>query len=155
MTVKRKIISKTKSNPNQNMTKQNHILYYSENKFDNMSQGSRMSTGSLLWKVSLNRNSSAVGVVSRHPEGRELTSDWSVNSFKMVVYEEKKLVILWIENSELKNMSIYTRVRSEYSCSVIQDVVSMCFFPQQVCLISLSCDATERQKEHGNYNGLQ
>ena len=35
-----------------------------------------------------------------HPAGRALTSDWSVNSFMMVVDENFLLVVLWIENSE-------------------------------------------------------
>ena len=74
---------------NQNMTKQNHILHYKENKFYYMRHGLRLSSSPLLVKASLNRNSSAVGLVSRHPTGSELTSDWSVTSFKMVVYEKK------------------------------------------------------------------
>ena len=33
-----------------------------------------------------------------HRAGRVLSSDWSVNSFMMFVFE-KKLVMLWTENS--------------------------------------------------------
>ena len=65
-----------------------------------MRHGSRMSHGPLLVKASLNRNSSPVGLVSRHPTGWELTSDWFVNSFKLVVYDKKYLVILSTNNSD-------------------------------------------------------
>ena len=90
----------------------------------------RLSTGSLLVKANLNRNSSAVGLVSRHPAETELTPDWSLNSFKMGVYEKKKHFFGQKILAELKSISIDTPVRSEYSSSKIQDVVSMFSFPQ-------------------------
>ena len=39
-------------------------------------------------------------LVLQHPAGRSLRSDWSINSFIMVVYENCFLVMLWAENSD-------------------------------------------------------
>ena len=38
-------------------------------------------------------------VVSLHPTGRTINSDWFVHGFVMVVHEKKKLVIHWTRNS--------------------------------------------------------
>ena len=73
--VKPKKVQKRNQTQSKNVTKQNHILHYSESQFHHMRHGLRVSTGPLLVKASLNRNSSALELVSGHPAGRELTSD--------------------------------------------------------------------------------
>ena len=56
----------------------------------------------------------------QHPEGKELTPEGSVNSFKTVICE-KKIVVLWTENydcawkknSRSQTIFIYGTVRTE------------------------------------------